>query len=222
MEAKSILLINAGMRKNGSSASFARTFKMIMQESGNIANIVHILDLYEDEKSIEKLENLISKHDIIGMFIPTYVNTLPYPVLLCMERLADKGVRFEGKKFFAIAQGGMPYLNVHQPVLNTCKHFANEMGMKWQGGVICELAPIIDGADLEKAGFLGKRMIRSFKYMLKYILSGEKIPNRAQGMLTMKMPSILSYPLSAFLNFLFKKELKKKGITDINPKPYLR
>ncbi len=222
MEGKSILLINAGMRKNGTSASIARTFKLLTQELGSTAEIIHILDFYQDEQSIDQLEKLINKYDITGIIIPTYVNTLPYPVILCMEYLVDRGVRFKEKGLFAIAQGGMYYLNVHQPVLDTCRHFAYETSMNWQGGVICGMAPIINGVALEKTRLIGKRMIRGFSCMLKHILLGEIVPNKVQKMFTIKIPSVFTYPLATLLNFTLKKEFKEKGITDINPRPYLK
>ncbi|WP_069997223.1 NAD(P)H-dependent oxidoreductase [Cellulosilyticum sp. I15G10I2] len=221
MNSKRILLLNGSMRKNGTSVSIANTLKRQIETKGHQAEIVHIMDYYDRKYSIKHLKDLISQYNTIGIVAPCYVNTLPYADIWCFERLVEEFEdKWQGKGFFAIAQGGMPDNEVHQSILDVCSHFAKEVKMEWLGGLIIGLAPIINGAPLESTRFIGKRLIKPFDKMLEELLNDERVSNALQRRITLNLPKVLNYPLAFLLNQFIKSTIKKAGTVDPYRKPY--
>jgi len=221
MNKKRILLLNGSMRKKSTSLTIAKAFKEIIEKKGHKAQIIDVIDYFDNKDTIENLKELIANSDIIGMIAPCYVNTLPYADIWCLEKLVyEYQGEWKGKGFFAIAQGGMPDKQVHQSILDTSKHFAEETEMEWLGGLIIGMAPIINGAPLENFGFIGKKIIKGFDGAVEDIINDKVIASSLQKGLTINIPKVLYYPLSYFLNLNTKKTLKQNGVTDPYRQPY--
>ncbi len=149
MEGKRVLLLNGSPRKKGTSFSFVRTIKMLVQDFDSTAQIVHVVDYFDGKESIDSLKGLTAQSDIIAMVSPLYADTLPYMDEWLLERLADEwesGLR--GKGFFAVGQCGFPDITRVQPLLDACRFFSEETGMNWLGGLAYGGGAIINGAPL--------------------------------------------------------------------------
>jgi multimeric flavodoxin WrbA len=223
MSGKRLLLINGSPRKNGTSFSFARTVKKLAEDGGNTAEIIHIIEYLDGAKNMADLKCLVSKNDIIGLITPLYVDTLPYPVIWFMEKLsAELGSELRGKGFFAISQNGFPDITLFEPLLGSCRCFAESTGMQYMGGLGYGGGAIIDGALLEDLGKKGEKITAGFKLALESICRGEKIPSESQEMITMKIPKIFYWPLAVYLNRNARKTAREKyGITDLRRRVYL-
>lgn len=219
---KRLLLINGSSRKQGTSFSFARTMKMIVEDLGNTAEIVHAIEYFDGKKKLDHLEQLISNSDVIGMIAPLYSDTLPYFDIWMFEKLAKDSINvLKGKSFFALGQCGFPDITRNGPLLDACKFFAEDTGMKWLGGLSYGGGPMINGALLEDLGKKGEKITSAFRLALQSILSEERIPSKAQEMITFDVPKIFYWPLVLFLNNMIKKKAQENGNADYKRKIYL-
>lgn len=222
MNTKNLLLINGSPRKKGTSYSFSRTIKMLAEDSGNIAEIIHAIDYFDGKEDFEHLKKLTAQSDIVLVISPLYADTLPYHDILLLEKLADEFKHeLRGKSLFAIGQCGFPDITRIEPLLNCCRLFAEETEMKWLGGLAYGGGPMINGALLDSLGKKGEKITLGFRLALENILKGENIPSKSQELITVKIPKLLYWPLAAFLNNNAKKLARENGNADYAKKAYL-
>lgn len=222
MNKKRLLLLNGSPRKKGTSFSFARTIKMLAEDAGHIAEVIHIIEYFNGQKSLDDLKIIILHSDIITLVAPVYVDTLPYPDIWFFEKLSSEfSNELYGKSFFAIGQCGFPDITLCQPLLESCRCFAEATGMKWLGGLGYGGGAIIDGALLENLGNRGKKITSAFKLALEDVFQGKKISSKPQDLLKVRIPKIFYRPLAAFLNHRVRKTARRYGVTDLTRKVYL-
>jgi multimeric flavodoxin WrbA len=222
MNTKRLLLLNGSPRKKGTSYSFARTIKMLVEGSGNTAEIIHVIDYIDGKEALEGLKGQILQSDTIAMIAPLYADTLPYVDIWFLEKLigeCDNELR--GKCFFAIGQCGFPDITRIEPLLNSCRIFAEETKMKWLGGLAYGGGAMINGSLLESFGKQGEKITLGFKLALENILKGEKISSKSQDIITVRIPKPLYWPLAAYLNNNARKQARENGNIDYKKKVYL-
>ncbi len=218
---RQILILNGSPRKNKTSYSFARTLKALAEEMEHEAEIIHIIDYFDGTKSIDELRPLVASCEIIGLTSPLYVDTLPSYVIWFFETISKElKCELRGKSFFAIGQCAFPDITMNEPLIESCRLFANALEMNWLGGLSYGGGVMLNGAALESLGKKGEKMILAFRMALENILEGKRIPSRAQELLTIKIPTILNRPLAMVLNYRARRDAKKKGI-DLERKVYL-
>ncbi|WP_105615279.1 NAD(P)H-dependent oxidoreductase [Vallitalea okinawensis] len=219
---KKLLIFNGSPRKKGTSFSFGRTLKILIEEAGHTAEILHVIDFFDEKISLEGLKYNIEKSDMIALVAPLYVDTLPYPVMWFLEKLAaDFQTDLRGKNFFAIGQCGFPDITRNEPLIESCRLFAEETGMKWLGGLSYGGGAILNGKLVENLGKEGRKITAAFKLALEDALQGKQISSKSQELITVKIPRILLRPLAAFLNHQSRKLGKENGIKDLTKKVYL-
>ena len=222
MNTKKILLINGSPRKKGTSVSFARTIKMLALNLGDTAEIVHAIDYFDRKKELTNFYNLAAESDVIAMIAPIYSDALPFFDIWLMEKMADEpGCDLKNKGFFAVGQCGFPDITRVDPLIDECRLFASQTGMKWLGGLAYGGGAMIDGKHLENLGKKGEKITRSFEIALENIREDKKIPPACQDLIALKIPKILYWPLVAYLNNKIKKGAKENGNADIMKKAYL-
>lgn len=222
MNGKRLLLINGSSRKNGTSYSFARTMKLLAENWGDTAEIVHAIDYFDGKEIVEHLSELIKQSDIIAMSAPLYADTLPYHDIWLLEKLSNEcSHELRGKGFFAIGQCGFPDITRIEPLLDACRFFAEDTGMNWLGGLAYGGGPMINGALMEELGKKGEKITLGFKLALENILKGEKIDSYSQELITVKIPKLLYWPLAAWLNNKAGKQARQNGNIDYKKKVYL-
>lgn len=219
---KRMLLINGSPRKKGTSYSFSRTIKLLAEKCGGSAEIVHAIDYFDGRADISALKGLIEQNDIIAMVSSLYADTLPYPDIWLMERLASGcSEELKGKAFFAVGQCGFPDITRIEPLLDSCRLFALETGMNWLGGLAYGGGAMLNGALLEELGKKGEKLIKAFSLAVDSVLKGEKIGAEAQELMTVRIPKLLYRPLVVYLNSNAKKLARESGNPDYKRKVYL-
>lgn len=222
MSVKKLLLINGSPRKKGTSYSFSRTIKQLAEASGCTAEIVHAIDFYDGKEDYGSLKRLISDSDIVAVIAPLYADALPFFDILLLEKLADEyGGEIKGKGFFAVGQCGFPDITRIEPLLDCCRVFAEDTGMKWLGGLAYGGGAMLNGAFLEDLGKKGEKLIAGFRLALDAVLEDKEIPLEAQKLITIKIPGILYRPLAAYLNSNTRKKAREAGNPDYARKVYL-
>lgn len=219
---KKILLMIGSTRRKGTSYSFASTIKRLAEEKGYEAEIISVMDYFDHKKEMDTLKTLISESEYIGLIMPLYVDYMPYPVIWLLEKLNhDFKNDMKGKGFFAICQYGFPDIALGMPILRSCKSFAEAMSMNWLGGLSYGGGAMIDGRRLEDIGKSGQKIIAGFNLALDEVIKGNQIPERAQAMITIRIPKILYRPMAVFLNHRSRQICAKNGVKDFYAKPYL-
>lgn len=222
MNSKKLLLINGSPRKKGTSYSFSRTLKMLAEDLGSKAEIIHVIDYFDSREDFESLKALLRESDIIAIVAPLYADTLSYPDIWFLEKLADEFCSgLKGKDLFAIGQCGFPDSTRIEPMLNSCRLFAQETGMNWLGGLAYGGGAILNGAFFEDLGRKGEKIISGLKLAMDNILIGEKISSEAQEIITLRIPKLLYRPLAVYLNNNAKKQARLNGNVDYTRKVYL-
>jgi hypothetical protein len=222
MNAKRLLLLNGSSRKKGTSYSFSRTIKKLAEDSGNAAEIIHVINYFDGNEDFDQLKGLIAQSDIIAMIAPLYSDTLPYYDIWFLEKLTDKcNQELKGKDFFSVGQCGFPDITRIEPLIDSCRIFAEETGMNWLGGLAYGGGAMINGSLLEDLDKKGEKITLGFKLALDSIIKGEKIDSNPQELLTVRIPKLLYRPLAAFLNNNARKQARENGNVDYAKKAYL-
>ena len=222
MIVQKIILINGSPRQSGTSFSFANTFKMLAEQAGHEARIIHLYPCFSKPEAFEMLRECLGTCDVAALIAPLYADTLPYPDLWVMEKLADEcGEALRGKRFFAVGQCGFPDATRLAPLLDTCRYFSEETGMIWLGGLAYGGGAMINGASLEDYGKKGKKIIRSFDMAMTAVLSGDAIPNESQELITVSIPGLMRLPLIWYLNQMVRKSAKENNNADYRRQAYL-
>jgi len=178
------------------------------------------MDWFEAKIPGADLEVLVEETDIIGLFTPLYVDTLPYPVIRFLEELADNHApALAGKRFFVISGCGFPDLSLFEPLFGSCRCFARATGMTWLGGMGYVGAPMLDGKMPEDLGRRGKSIIAGLREALDAVLDGRMVPETAQKAFALVIPRFLFRPLAWYLNRASRKNAARAG-TDIHAAPY--
>ncbi|MFZ5353018.1 MAG: NAD(P)H-dependent oxidoreductase [Bacillota bacterium] len=222
MSCKNIMIFNGSPRKKGTSYSFANAIKKLAEEMNCNADIYHIIDYSDEKLELESLRDLLNKSDIILLAAPMYFDTFPYPVIWFFEKLiAEFYTELQGKSFFAVCQNGFPDITLFEPMLGSCKCFAEAAHMKWLGGLAYSGGAIINGTPVEELGGRGKKITAGFRLALEDVLQNNKISSNAQDMITIKIPKLLYYPLAVFLNHRAKAAARNSGSKNLYAKVYL-
>ncbi|WP_425445826.1 NAD(P)H-dependent oxidoreductase [Dethiothermospora halolimnae] len=222
MDKKKILLLNGSNRKKKTSYSFAKAIKDITADKGHEANIIHIIDYFNQKEDFNNLKNILIDVDVIGIISPLYVDTLPYTNIWFFEKLSNElRNQLKGKSFFAIAQSGFIDIKVCKPLIESCRFFAKTTEMKWLGGLSYGGGAVIDGMPINELGKRGEKIIAGFTILVEEVLKESSISYKAQDLITFKMPKILYRPLAMLLNHNNKKFAKDNGVRDIKRKVYI-
>lgn len=208
-----LILINGSPRKKGTSFSFCRTLAQLAEDYGYDAEILHGIDFFDGRESMEQLMAKLESAEVIGLSLPLYVDTLPYPAIWLLEQLEERA-NLKGKGFFALSQCGFPDYTLLEPSLTTCRLFAETAGMNWLGGLGYGGGAILDGAKLEDLGKKGKTITEAFRLTIKAVMEGQEIPPQVQEMIKVKIPKILKRPLALFMNHRIKSIARSHGIKD--------
>lgn len=178
--------------------------------------------IFHDEEKVQMLINSLEASDLLLICSPVYVHSLPFPLLNLMEQLAQKtAVEFwQDKKMLGIIHSGYPEEIQRKVSLAVCQNFADQLGIKWLGGLGFGGSPIIDGRPLEEVGRMTKWLRRSLDELSKSISSGNRISDDAKKYAKRHFPAIPLWILKMMLNKRVKKMAKKNGI-DLYEQPYL-
>lgn len=216
-----LVLINGSPRKKKAHFIFATAVKELAGAAGHQADIFHVIDLPGGGDKFNELKDSLADADILGLFTPLYVDTLPYPVISLLETMAD-GCRSElrGKRLFTVSGCGFPDFRLFEPVFGTCNSFARATGMVWLGGMGYVATPLQDGRDPADMGKRGLGIIDGLRLALNAVLEGRMIPEEAQQTFAMNVPRFFKYLMPLVGNHAAKKNCKKLG-TDIYTRPYL-
>lgn len=210
---KSMLIINASPRKNGTSSSFSKSLKLIADSKAISTDQISTIDFLNCKYELSFIGDLIKKADIFAIITPLYIDTLPYPLIYFLEEISTKFTEeLKYKSIFVISQSGFPDPMVMDTVLNSTELFALQHQMQYLGGIRYGGGVMINGTPLDKLGKRGEFILKQFDIMLSDITSGLNISETTKSNLDHKVPKLFFRPLAMFMNYNTKKNARIKNI----------
>lgn len=206
------LMINASPRKNGTANMFC---ERLQQNLGG-----EIVSLYDKTTPLPILLEKIKQSDTIVLAGPCYVNTYPGTVTELFEYLSNYTSELQGKAWYGIIEGGMPYTHTHESGLKHLKCFCKSCGMIYKGGFILTMAPLLNGKPLEDYIF-SKKVVPTFNRFIASIQMGATSPDSLYQDLEPKMPLLVTRLFALFLSHAMDSKARKNGFNPKQPSPYI-
>ncbi len=167
------------------------------------------------------------KADLLIFAFPLYVDQLPAPVILALDRLAERR-RAPGAKarirLAALVQCGFPETHQNRPALEIMETFAKAAGLDWAGGLAMGMGGAVSGRTIpEKPGGMLRNVLLALDEAVAALVEGRPIPAAAIARIgAPPMPRKL-YFLAANWGWRMqaRKNAKKLGARiDLYAKPY--
>lgn len=211
MQMSGILIINASPRREGTSAMFCRSCADRLGGS--------VCHLYSDMDGVERLMSQIDDADTIIIAGPSYVDTYPAQTVYLLEKIAEHPDICHGQKVYGIINGGMPYVHTHESGLRMLELFCRECNMRYQGGFVIGMGPLLNGRPLDNH-LNARKIVPAFNDFLAHIKMGEKSPAKLYYDIEPKLPLIIVGLFARMMNKMIDKNLKKHGFDYKQPSPY--
>lgn len=205
------LILNASPRENGTAHMLC--MRLQQRLSGEY------ISLYKKASSLDLILTKIKQADTIVLVGPCYVNTFPGTVTELFEYLADHTAKLQGKVWYGIIEGGMPYTHTHQSGLKHLEYFCKSCGMSYNGGFMITMAPILNGAPLEKHK-MAKKIVPAFEQFIHAIQTQTVSPDSLYENLEGKMSLLLTKCFAFFLSHMMDKQVKANGLNPKQKSPY--
>jgi hypothetical protein len=156
----------------------------------------------------ERERSLFEALDAVDLFVlstPLYVDSLPYLVTRCFERMAEHRARVRSgtsPRLFAIVNCGFPELEHTRTALDICRVFARDAGFEWAGGLGLGEGESLGGRTLESLGGRVRHVRRGLDLAADALAGGRPVPEEAQALLARPMIPARLYTLLGNLGWL--------------------
>ncbi|MGD6932982.1 MAG: hypothetical protein ACQCN5_02130 [Candidatus Bathyarchaeia archaeon] len=120
------------------------------------------------------LLSAVADCDLLILAFPLYIDCLPAPVILALEKIAEQRKTakiIKPQHLLVIVNNGFPEAYQNATAIAICHQFADEAGFLWAGGLSLGGGGAINGASLEKAGYLARNIRKSLDITAKNLLS---------------------------------------------------
>jgi multimeric flavodoxin WrbA len=167
------------------------------------------------------------KADLLIFSFPLYVDQLPAPVILALDRLAERR-RMPGAKarvrLAALVQCGFPETHQNRPALEIMKTYAKAEGLDWAGGLAMGMGGAVSGRTMpEKPGGMLRNALLALDEAAAALADGRPLPAAAIARIGVPpMPRKL-YFLAANWGWRMqaRKNAKRSGIRiNLRAKPH--
>ena len=187
---RAVLLVgSARPRGTGNSEALGGYVLARLAEGGMDTEVFHVARCQRPERE-RFLFEAVDGADLFVLSAPLYVDSLPYLVTRCCERMAaHRAAMQEGSavRFLAVVNCGFPELEHTRTALDICRAFARQVGLAWTGGLGLGGGEAIGGRPLEEVGGMTRHVRRGLDLAAAALLAGRPIPEEAQALLARPM-----------------------------------
>ena len=187
---RALLLVGSARPRGTGNSEVLGTYLLARLSEGGMDGEMHHVSHYQRP---EKERELFAAVDAAHLFIlstPLYVDSLPYLVTGCFERLAAHRARVQGgnaPRFFAMVNCGFPELEHTRTALEICQVFARQAGFESVGGLGLGGGEALGGKPLESLGEMVRHVRRGLDLAAEALLDGQPVPEEAQALLARPM-----------------------------------
>lgn len=208
---KALLLVGSPRGFQSTSNSLGEYLIGKLQSGGYQTEKIHIqASVHNQEKTAEMLAKA-AYSDILVLAFPLYIDCLPAPVILALEKIAENRKTTQTTKHsrvVAIVNNGFPDSSQNATAVAICHQFAKETNLDWAGGLMLGGGAAINGSPLDKAPMV-KNVKKALDYAAEDLLHGREISGDAIKLMAKPMMPNRFYTLIA--NLGWKSMAKKHG-----------
>ena len=165
----------------------------------------------------------IDDADLAVLAFPLYIDSLPAPVIACLEQIAAhrKG-RSSAGRFAAFVNSGFPEPSQNDVALAICSEFARQSGFAWMGGLALGGGEgLVHGIPLGELGGRGARLRKSLALAAEALAQGHPVPPSAQALLSKQVIPGWLYWFMGGIGW--KQKAKRFGMAQhLDQQPYLQ
>jgi hypothetical protein len=183
---RALLLVGSARPRGTGNSEVLGTYLLARLGEGGMDGEVHHVSHYQRPERERALFEAVDAADLFILSTPLYVDSLPYLVTGCFERLAAHRARVQGgtdPRFFAMVNCGFPELEHTRTALEICRVFARQAGFESAGGLGLGGGEALAGKPLESLGGMVRHVRRGLDLAAEALLDGQPVPEEAQALL---------------------------------------
>ncbi len=182
-------LLLVGSPRTRKSTSYALGDYLMQQLSahGVQTETIHIYTSLSNPQKMHTLLTRIDTADLTVLAFPIYVDSLPAPVILLLERLATHRAAHSvrGAGFAALANCGFPEVQHTANALAMCAEFARMTAFDWQGSLALGAGEgLVHGTPLSQLGGRAIPLKHALALAAESLAQGQPIPPAAQSLIS--------------------------------------
>lgn len=183
---RGVLLVGSA-RPRGTSTSEALGDYLLgrLSEGGFETSVFHACRCQRPERE-RRLLQAVDAADLFVLATPLYVDSLPYLVTRCCERIVAHRAGLAERssvRFLALVNCGFPEWEQTRTALDICRVFARKADFVWSGGLGLGAGEAIRGRRLEDLGGRTRHVRGGLDLAAAALLSDRIVPEEAQALL---------------------------------------
>ena len=205
------VLILVGSPKGRTSASYMLGSKLAegLRERGAVVIDGMVHNELRSEEGTSRLLDAVDAADLVVLAFPLYVDSLPAPLTLLLERIAERRVRGTPAgtpRLAVVVQCGFPEAHQCETAIGICRLFAERTGMRWAGALAMGMGGSL-GGDFKKLPGGGKNILDALNMASESLASGNDIPDEATKLFA--KPLMPRWMYTVFGNLGWRMQMRK-------------
>ena len=224
---QALLLVGSPKPGESTSASLGAYLFDDLDKRGVKTQTLQVTKAVRNDESIAELHAAVAAADLVVLSFPLYVDSLPAPTiraleLIAAERAGEAGARQaapDGKAFVTICQSGFPEVAHNEVAVEICRHFAQDAGFEWAGGLILPAGGMLGGQPLAKMKGMMRTAVKALDLSAEALAAGQPVPDEAIRL--MAKPPIPKFGYRFMANWGWRSQFKKRGQAEsLKVQPY--
>lgn len=154
------LILNGSPKAgNGSTAALSAILAENLRAAGLPADEMRVLPATRSEAGLQALLDRIDAADLVVLAFPLYIDSLPAPLTLLLERIHARraeGTPAANSRLAALVQCGFPEASQCDTAIGICRLFAGRSGFHWSGALAMGMGGAVgDGTNRMPGGGRG-------------------------------------------------------------------
>ncbi len=163
------------------------------------------------------MHTAVAAADLVVLSFPLYVDSLPAPAIRALELIASERAGEavareagpDGKAFVTICQSGFPEVEHNEVAVEICRHFAQDAGFEWAGGLILPAGGMLNGQPLAKMKGMMRTAVKALDRSAEALAAGQPVPDEAVRLMA-KLP-IPAFGYRFMANWGWRSQFRKRG-----------
>ena len=183
---RAVLLVGSPRTRKSSSYALGGYLFDQLAERGVQTETFFIHTSVNSPERMQAMLGAVAAADLVMLAFPLYVDSLPAPVIVALEQIADRPAGKGGSRprFAALANCGFPEADHNRPALAVCETFARQAGFEWAGALALGAGEgLVHGQPLAEAGGQAIPIKRALDLAAAALVQGQAIPAEAADLL---------------------------------------
>jgi hypothetical protein len=223
---KALLLVGSPKPGDSTSESLGSYLLKELEKRGVATETLRVTKAVRTAEATEGLLAAVASADLIVFSFPLYVDCLPAPAIRALELIAegragtvapscaadargDERAAAGGPAFVTICQSGFPEVEHNEVAVEICRHFAEDAGFEWAGGLILAAGGMVGGQPLRKLQGMMRSAVKSLDLTAEALAAGRPVPDEAVQL--MAKPPIPKVGYRFMANWGWRSMFRKQG-----------